>query len=305
MSLTVSSVVEMTDQQDGELTLNSGHRLLRSFVVTFSTGGAYAQQESLTAAAGGTSIPRVGSLWPQSLGAYPRPRVQSIRSRPQNPSDLTRYIVTVEYALTAKQRAGMSEEVAPWLRDWTYDYDAIAYSKPMYKDRTAGAPLEITNSIGEPFDPQPEGLAINRMILITRASRTYSAATAGALIDTTNAAAVTINGESIAADLCRLRRWQGRSNTWYTVNQVGIPYYDEVIEIEVATDTAKKHNIVVPDRSFFVRPQAGAKPIRYVQGDHPCVEPVPLAADGTLSATLHFKTFILCTSSSWTAIGLK
>ena len=280
--------------------------LRREFIVTIDAAAYDGHVQALSA----SGIPTYGTPWPVEVEGYTRPVCRKVTAGLSAPdASRTVYLVEAEYTNSRDYLGGggggtPESEDPPWEADPTYEYDYLA--KQVAFEQTPNAPYEqVVNTVGDPFDPQPERTSYTRKITITRASESWSPTVAKAVQNTINAAAISINGESIDANTAHLLRWSARTAAWENPNTgTSTTYYEETIELEVASDGFE---LILRNQGYRVRPAVGADPvIAKDAGGQPVSAPVLLKEDGTIETdpdSAHYLSFQQYRIASWSPLS--
>lgn len=280
--------------------------LRREFVVTLDAAAYDGHVQAITA----SGIPTYGTTWPVVVSGYTRPVCRKVTAGLIDP-DKSRivYLVEAEYTNSRDYLGGggggtPESETPPWDQDPTYEYDYIA--RQVAFEQTPNLPYEqVVNTVGDPFDPQPERTSYTRKITITRSSESWSPTQAASIHNTINQSAVSINGESIDAETAHLLRWAARTATWQNPNTgSSTTYYEETIEIEV---DASGFELSIRNQGYRVLPAVGAEPVIAKDASgQPVSAPVLLKEDGTIETdpdNAHYLSFQQYRIASWSPLS--
>jgi hypothetical protein len=299
MSATVVSVTEQAGQ-GGDVS-GTASEFVRRFIVIISEPSTIGAD----LAANASGIPAIGAAWPNNISgrATPTVRTKSVGLLAEGQSRL-HWRVTVNYS---NERSGSTANtpdpnVAPWTLAPVYSSDSIVVQKALDRD-FSGTPKTVENSVGDAFDPVPVRDQHNTRIVIARNTTTWNENTAAQLRGTLNSGAVTIAGVSYPARRCRLIRWSAQQATWTNDSGSAQTYYEQSLEIE-ATPDGLTHDIEILNRGYRARPEGGAEPVRVTDADgNPVPEPVLLDANGLVTGTPVYLTFVPAPTASWSALG--
>jgi hypothetical protein len=299
MSATVVTASEIIGTE-GEQT-ETAVTFTRVYLVTLSAADSAGQDIALTA----TGLPAIGDAWPRAVAGRATPTVRTKKARLHDRNSRLIWQVEIEYSNEAKSGGGSSSEsdLAPWLRTPTYRSAPSNYEVALEQDYSTPARL-VRNSLGDAFDPVPTTVKANRMLTISRARLTWSESTAQSLQNTINSAPVTVRGTAYAAGALRLVNWSAESAEWTNDGGATIPYYEEVIEIEVATG-ADGHTLKILDQGYSYKTGDG-NTARFTNDDG-TTAPEPMLLDGAgfpgSSASPVFLPFQQYPKASWTPLG--
>lgn len=274
----------------------------RQFVVEYDDPDATAPIKAMYE----SGIPARRSLYPVEISGVSRPRVVSKKSAQYEKASRRLWLVTVEYSNARERVAQVSPEndndTAPWERDPKYSYDFESREVALEADYS-DTPKPIVNVVGDKFDPPVAVEAATPRVIITRASQSYNPSNAALLINTVNAGSITIDGTSIPAGRARLLKWSAEKNEWADGGGTSHEYYDETIEIALATDETNGFDIQVANTGY--RYLVDGNPVRVPNA----TTPVFLSEDGTAyqsgsSITPNYIVFRPYKWQSWAAINL-
>lgn len=301
MSFSIVSVTEMVpaspaSENETDVTCS------REFLVTVSEATYYAPLAALYA----DTIPNRRDAYPFAIEGVARPICVSKSCAQFDKESRLRWLVSVQYSnkpeLIQKVKEENDTDVEPWTRAAKYSYDFTEREVVLEKD-LAETPAKVVNTVGDKFDPPLTKQEVLPRVIITRAREVYSQATARGLYNTTNAATVTINGVEVAANMARLVKWSGEQQEWTDEDGVAHYYYEETIEIELATDQTNGFKLQVANTGY-----------RFISNGTPTripdiTTPAYLNAAGTAYATgasftPHYLTFTVYASTDWSALDL-
>ena len=296
MSATVVSVAEVIgtagEQSATETTFT------RVFLVTLSAADATGQDIALTA----SGIPAIGAAWPRAVAGRATPTVRARKARLHDRNSRVLWSVEVDYSNARETTQSSEASIAPWLRTPTYRSAPQFYDVALERDFSS-TPKLVRNSLGDAFDPVPTTQRSNRVLTITRAALAWSENNAQLLQGTINEAAFVVRGKSYAAGKLRLVNWSAQSAEWTTDSGATVPYYEETIEIEVAT-ADDGHTLLILDQGYSYKDGTETKRFTNDDGKN---SPEPMLLDGSggagSSESPVFLEFAQYPSAAWTALG--
>lgn len=281
---------------------NTETTVSRLFQVTFDSL-AYSNPIAALVA---TGIPARGDLYPVEIAGVARPRAKSLTSTQADPNSRLIYNVEVKYSNAPEKDSESKQEdnseTPPWERAAKYSYDFNEYDAALEVDYS-DPPKPVVNTVGDKFDPPVSRSKVLPRVVITRARQTFDQSVATGLYNSTNNAQVEINGAAVPIDMARLVKWSAEAATWADVDGVDHEYYEETIEIELATDTTNGFKLQVANTGY-----------RYLVGGRPTLipditTPAFLNADGTgyqsgAAITPNYILFKVYESKDWAPLDL-
>jgi hypothetical protein len=297
MSTTVVELVPTTASDN-----NTETKVSRLFQVTFDSV-AYSNPIAALVADG---IPARGDLYPATIAGMARPRAISLNSTLADANSRLIYNVEVEYSNApekdSENNTEDNSETPPWERAAKHSYDFNEYEAALEVD-FSDTPKPVVNGVGDKFDPPVTRQKVMPRVVITRARQNFDQSIAVTLYNSTNNAEVTINGKAVAIDMARLVKWSAEPASWADEDGVEHDYYEETIEIELATDTTNGFKLQVANTGY-----------RYLVGGVPTLipeitTPAFLSADGTAyqsggTITPNYLLFKVYESKSWAPLDL-
>lgn len=295
-----TTVVELVPS--GASDNNTETKVSRLFQVTFDSA-AYSNPIAALVAPG---IPARGDLYPATIEGMARPRAISLTSTLADPSSRLIYNVEVEYSnAPEKESEGKAEDnsdTPPWERAAKHSYDLNEYEAALEVD-FSDTPKPVVNVVGDKFDPPVTRSKVMPRVVITRARQSFDQSIAVSLYNSTNSEVVTINGKEVAVDMARLVKWSAEPASWVDEDGVEHDYYEETIEIELATDSTNGFKLQVANTGY-----------RYLVGGVPTLipditTPAFLNVAGTgyqtgAAITPNYLLFKVYESKSWAALDL-